>query len=373
MRVLFTAGGTGGHFYPVIAIAEKLNKLIKKNNLQDVELIFMSDKVFDEKLLLENHIELKRISTGKLRRYFSVENFIDIFKTIFAIFNVLWQMYKIYPDIVVGKGGYASFPALFAARFFRIPVIIHESDSAPGKVNKWAGKFAHRIAISYSSAAEFFPKNRTALVGNPLREAVLSPSEGGAELLGLEEGIPTIFILGGSQGSQRINDTVIQIISSLVKNYQIIHQTGKANIKEVEEISESILRDNEHKNRYKVFGHLNDEAMKMSSVAADIIVSRAGSSIFEIAAWGLPSIIIPLPDSGSDHQRKNAFTYARSGACIVVEEANLTPHLLEIEINRIMEDDDGREKMKVAAKGFAKLDAAEKVAEQIMQVLLEHK
>ena len=373
MRVLFTAGGTGGHFYPIIAISEKLNKLIEKNKLYNVELLFMSDKVFDENLLTQNHITLKKISTGKLRRYFSFENFIDIFKTVYAVLSVLIQMYKIYPDVVVGKGGYASFPALFAARFFRIPVIIHESDSVPGKVNKWAGKFAYRIAVSYPSAAEFFPKDRTALVGNPLREAVLSLSEGGAELLGLEEGIPTIFILGGSQGSQKINDTIMQIVGSLVKNYQIIHQTGKANIKDVENISKSVLRDNEHRDRYKAFGHLNDEAMKMSAGAADIIVSRAGSSIFEIAAWGLPSILIPLPDSGGDHQRKNAFTYARTGAAVVVEEANLTPHLLETEINRIMEDDNEREKMKVAAKGFAKLDAAEKVAEQIMQVLLEHR
>jgi len=295
-----------------------------------------------------------------------------IFKTVGALFKAIVAIYKIYPDVVVGKGGYASFPALFAARFFRIPVIIHESDSMPGRVNRWAGKFAYRIAVPYPGAAKFFPAERTALTGQPLREAILSPLEGGDELLGLEEGIPTIFILGGSQGAQKINDTVTQIVGNLVQNYQIIHQTGEANIKEVEEITSSLLRESEHKGRYKIFGHLNDDAMKMAAGAADIVVSRAGSSIFEIAAWGLPSIIIPLPDSGSDHQRKNAFTYARAGACTVVEEENLAPHLLESEINRIMEEDEEREKMKVAAKGFAKLDAAEKIATQILQVLLQH-
>jgi len=372
MRVLFTGGGTGGHFYPVIAIAEKLNKLIEKEKLYNVELIFMSDKAFDERLLYQNNIEFKKISTGKMRRYFSFENFLDIFKTIFATLKALGQIYKMYPDVVVGKGGYASFPVLFAARFFRIPVIIHESDTVPGRVNKWAGKFAHRIALSYPGASEFFPPERTALTGQPLRESVLSPIAGGAELLGLEEGIPTILILGGSQGAQRINDTVTQIVGNLVQNYQIIHQTGEANLKEVEQITQSLLRENEHKGRYKTFGHLNDEAIKMAAGAADIVVSRAGSGIFEIASWGLPSIIIPIPENVSHDQRKNAFTYARTGACVVVEEANLSPHLLESEINRIMEEDDEREKMSVAAKGFVKLDAAEKIAEQIVQVLLEH-
>ena len=194
MKVLFTGGGSGGHFYPIIAISQELNKLIDEAKLVNVELYFMSVAPYNERLLFENKIAFKKVSTGKLRNYFSVKNFIDIFKTLFATIAAVFQILLLFPDVVVGKGGYASFPAIFAARFFKIPIIIHESDAVPGRVNKWAGKFADKIAISFAEAAEHFPKEKVALTGNPIRRGILSlPREGGHAGLGLNPKLPTGF------------------------------------------------------------------------------------------------------------------------------------------------------------------------------------
>ena len=138
MKILFTGGGTGGHFYPIIAIAQAINEIQEKEKLVGVELFYMSNSPYDERLLFENGISYKEISAGKIRRYFSFKNFTDLFKTFNGIISAIAALYVIYPDVVFGKGGYASFPVLFAARLLRIPVIIHESDSHPGRANLWA-------------------------------------------------------------------------------------------------------------------------------------------------------------------------------------------------------------------------------------------
>ncbi len=373
MKVLFTGGVTGGHFYPIIAIAQELNKLAEQEHLSSLSLYFMSDSPYNDRLLFENKITFIEVKTGKARRYFSILNILDVFKTISGSIKALFKIFMLYPDIVVGKGGYASFPALLSARLLRIPVIIHESDSAPGRTNKWASKFAKKIAISYSVTSKYLPENKTALTGNPIRHEILNPTKKGAyEFLELEKEIPTIFILGGSQGSQIINEAVVQAMPELIKKYQIIHQVGKKNVEYIKNISEIIIGKNEHKNRYKIFGYLNNEAMRMSAGVADLVVSRAGSTIFEIAAWGLPSIIIPITDSNKDHQRKNAYSYARVGAADVIEEKNLTPHLFALEIDRLVSDKKRMEEMSQSAKEFSKIDAARKIAEQIIQILLKH-
>lgn len=373
MNILFTTGGSGGHFYPVIAIVEELNKQIEKEHFLDVNIYYMSDDPFDERLLFEHGVYFKRVHTGKFRRYFSLKNITDIFKTIFAVVKAIWQVYILYPDVVVGKGGYASFPALFAARFLRIPVIIHESDSVPGKVNAWAGKFAEKVAISFPGAEEYFPKEKTALTGNPIRKEVLEPvTEGAHELLSLERDVPVILILGGSQGAQYINEAVLQAVARLLPRYQILHQVGTAHAEEVRQTADALLHGNEYRDRYKIFGFLDDMSLRMAAGISELVVSRAGSTIFEIAAWELPSIIIPITNSNGDHQRTNAYTYARAGACQVIEEANFTPNVLVSEVDRIMEDESLRTQMQEGARSFARTDAAEQIAEQIILLLKEH-
>src|ERR1035437_2820610 len=151
MKILFTGGGTGGHFYPIMGVVQAINKVIKDQHLLPPDLYYMAPMPYDARALFENNIIYRPISAGKIRRYFSILNFFDLFKTAWGVFKATYAVYKLYPDVVFGKGGYASFPVLFAAKFLRIPVIIHESDSKPGRVNAWAAKFARRIAISYRS------------------------------------------------------------------------------------------------------------------------------------------------------------------------------------------------------------------------------
>lgn len=374
MKILFTGGGTGGHFYPIIAIIEALHVLIDEERLLGVKLIFMSDAPYDENLLLKEGVYFKHIQAGKLRCYFSFLNITDFLKTLIGMWNAFWFIYKEFPDIIFGKGGYASFPALFAARLFRIPIIIHESDTVPGRVNRWAAKFAERIAISFPESAKYFPEEKTALTGNPVRKTIIgfTPDEA-KEIFQLESDIPVILILGGSQGSKNINDTVLDIAPELVKSFQIIHQCGKNNIGETKNRLAIVLEKSPYKNRYHLYAYLDDALLRNAASVADIAISRAGaSSIFEIAAWGIPSIIIPLSNSAQNHQRENAYAYARNGAGEVLEESNLTPHLLLSEIQQLLNNKKGRDAMKEAAKNFTRPKASRQIARELLNLALKH-
>lgn len=374
MKIMFTGGGTGGHFYPIIAVVEALNELVKEKKILQPQLYFMAPSPYNERALFDNGVEFIAVPAGKMRRYFSILNFTDVFKTIYGCLWALVKVYSIYPDVIFGKGGYASFPTLLAAKILNIPVVIHESDSKPGKVNSWAGKFAKKIALSYPDAIKYFNhKDRVAYTGNPIRKEIIQPLQNGArEFLDLEEATPTVLILGGSQGSQNINDVVVSALPELLKNYQIIHQTGKNNLDEIKSTATVVLKDHPFFYRYHPFDYLNDLALRMSAGVADVVVSRAGSTIFEIAAWGLPSIIIPLPSSISHDQTDNAFAYERTGASSIIEENNLSPHILIEEIDHIVKSKEITAIMKEKAKAFARLDSAKVVARGILDLALEH-
>lgn len=374
MKIVFTGGGTGGHFYPIIAVAQKVNKIIDRENILGAKLYYISDSPYDKEMLFENSLTFEEVTAGKMRVYFSLKNFIDIFRMLFGMINAVFKLFSIYPDVVFGKGGYASFPVIFAARVLGIPVIIHESDSAPGRVNKWAGHFAKKIAVSFPEAAQYFPESRVAWVGQPIRREIENGAPKGEALqyFKFESGLPIILILGGSQGAELINNTILDALPRLVENYQIIHQTGVKNFEIVKARSDVVLGDNKNKLRYLCMPFLNPLAIKMGAGVADLVVSRAGSGLFEIASWGLPSILIPLTDTNADHQRKNAFNYARVGACSVVEEMNLTANILSSEIERITNDKSALEKMSMNAKNFGKNGAADKIAEAIVDLALSH-
>lgn len=373
MKILLTGGGTGGHFYPIIAIAQSIRATAKEQKLLDPTLYYMAPKQYDERALFENGIIFKSSYAGKIRRYFSLLNVTDLFKTFLGVLRALVSVWRIYPDVVFGKGGYVSFPVLFAARILRIPVVIHESDSHPGRVNLWAGKFAKRIAVSYKAAADYFPQDRVAFTGNPVRKEIMEPIHVGArEYLKLTDPIPTILILGGSQGSQRINESVMEILPELAQKYYIIHQTGKENIDDMTNTADVVLGKSVYRHRYIPYAYLNNLALRMAAGAAAVIVSRAGSTIFEIALWKVPSIIIPIPQEISHDQTSNAFAYAASGACAVIEEINLSPHVLASEIDRIVEKPEVAEAMKKGAEAFAHRDAADKIAKEIIRIGLSH-
>lgn len=373
MKILLTGGATGGHFYPLIAVAEEIHSIAKEERLLPPSLYYIGPTPYNSKVLFDNEIEYIKVPAGKIRRYFSPLNILDLFKTAWGVVKAIVEVFRIYPDVIFSKGGYASFPSLIAGRIFRIPVIIHESDSAPGRVNLWAGKFAERIAVSYQEAGEFFPAEKVAFTGNPIRKEIVTPLKNGAhEFLNIDQNISTVLILGGSQGSQKINEAILGALPVLLERCQIIHQTGRANFEEIKNTAAVVLKENKLSSRYKPFDYLNDLAMRMAAGAADLIVSRAGSTIFEIAAWKVPSIIIPIPESISHDQVKNAFNYARSGACVVLEEANLSPNILSSEILRLLDNKREREMMSERAGQAAKTDAARKIARQIIDTALRH-
>lgn len=381
MKIIITGGGTGGHFYPLIAVVEEIRSLAKEKRIIDPEIYFISVNPYNPGLLFENKIQYIQINSGKFRRNFTSHNFLrnilDVFRIIPGIFHALWKVFLIYPDVVFGKGGYSSFPTLFASIILAIPVVIHDSDSIPGKVNAFIGKFAKRIAISYPDAAKYFPKanseGRVAWTGNPIRKEIINPkSEGAKEAYKLEDNIPVVLVLGGSQGAQLINDALVDALPNLVEFCQIIHQTGENNFEAVRGRSVVALRNSSHANRYKPYPYLNEEQIQFAYSASDLIISRAGSTIFEIAVSGKPSILIPINEVVSRDQRKNAFSYGRTGAAIVVEENNLQPEIITAEITKILKNPELQEKMKLAATAFAKKDAARTIAEAILDIGLSH-
>ncbi len=374
MKIVFTGGGTGGHFYPIIAVVQKVNQIIDQEHILGAQLYYFSDGPYDKEILVENGLLFEEIISGKIRTYFSLQNFSDIFKVFFGTLNAIYKLFSIYPDVVFGKGGYASFPTILAARILRIPVVVHESDSVPGRVNKWAGHFAKKVAVSFTEAATYFPEKTVAWTGQPIRAEI----EHGAnkkealEYFKLEEKIPTIVILGGSQGAELINNVVLDALPRLIKNYQIIHQTGVKKFKTVSGQAEVILAKDKYGIKYLPFPFLNPLQMKMAAGVATIIVSRAGSTLFEIASWGVPSILVPFKNSHGDHSRKNAFNYARAGACGVIEEANMTANILSSEIERITNDKASYEQMVQNTKVFNKPGAAEKIARAVVDIALSH-
>lgn len=377
MRILFTGGGTGGHFYPILSVAEELNALVKEKKLLNLELFYMSPTPYNEGALYEAGITYKKNSAGKIRRSPGLlnlfRNFFDLFRTGWGVLISIIQVYQIYPDVVFGKGGYASFPALLAAKILRIPVVIHESDTLPGKVNLWAGKFAQRVAISYKDAAAYFPSAAVAYTGQPVRKEIAEPiTVGGREFLKIEENVPVVLVLGGSQGAQLINETVLQALKKLLERYAVIHQTGSNNFTEVKATADAVLFDSPHQDRYKPFDYLNTLALRMAAGVATVVISRAGSTIFEIAAWRVPAIIVPINERVAHDQHSNAFAYARAGGGVVIEEKNLTPNILASEIERLTTDEELRSQMQESAKNFYKGDAARLIAEEILKIALEH-
>lgn len=373
MKIVFTGGGTGGHFYPIIAVVEAMRDIMKDQKLIEPEMYFLAPDPYNKGMLFDQNITYKKVMAGKIRRYASIWNFFDVFKLAIGTLKAIWTVFWIYPDIIVSKGGYGSVPVVTAGRLLGIPILIHESDSKPGRANLYAGKFATKIAVSYPEAGKFFNSKKVAWTGNPVRQEILLPvKEGAHKYLELDENVPVLFVLGGSQGAQRINEVIIDALPELIKKYQIIHQTGTNNYNEVTRMANVGIGMSEYRARYKPFAYLNDLAMRMSAGAADLVITRAGSTLFEIANWHIPSIIIPINQEVSHDQHSNAFTYARNGAGAVIEENNLTDTVLMNEIERILENKDLYNDMVEGTKEFSKPEAAKLIAREIFEIMIKH-
>jgi UDP-N-acetylglucosamine--N-acetylmuramyl-(pentapeptide) pyrophosphoryl-undecaprenol N-acetylglucosamine transferase len=368
MRILLTGGGTGGHITPLVAVARELKKISKEKGINNLELFYVGPDGMAKGFLAKEGIVLKTILAGKMRRYFSFMIFADIFKIFFGLIQAIWHVFWIMPDICFGKGGYGSFSAVIACWIFGVPILIHESDSVPGSVNRRLSGLVKRIAISFMATEKFFPQEKTALVGNPIRDSICRGQRDRAgQTLGLSGSRAPIFIFGGSQGAQTINEAVLAILKELSAKYEIIWQTGKKNYENI--LSEIKRLFGQVPAGCHIFNFLNEEQVADAFVVSDLIISRAGSAnIFEIAACGKPSIIIPLPTAASDHQRENALEYARSGGAEIIEQQNLTPHIFLAEIDKIMKDNELRQRMSSGAKSFAKPEAGRMIAEELIRL-----
>ena len=369
MRIALTGGGTGGHFYPILAVASELRAIAAAERVVDLRLFYFGSKPLHPELLAKDSIRYRHVAAGKVRSYAPPLNILDAFLTAFGILQAIGKMLVVMPDVVFAKGGYDSFPTLVAARLFRIPVVIHESDAVPGRVNRWAGKWATRVAIAYPAAGKFFPEGKVALTGIPIRSGILGGTrEQAAEFFAVYSDRPVVFITGGSQGAKIINQAVVEILARILEKFEVIHQVGEAHFEDLRFETASIIKEGGGERYYHMVASLNEEEMRSAYLLADIIVSRAGSTIFEIAAWGKPAIVIPLAIAAQDHQRENAYAYAAAGAAVIIEEANLTPSLLLHEITSVAEHPERRAKMAEAAKAFARTDAAEVIAKEVFRI-----
>lgn len=371
MRILFTGGGTGGHFFPILAVVREIKRIAEEERILDLECYYMGPDDFGTALLKDEDVVLIRVHAGKWRRYGSLENLRDLIRVPIGFVQALWNMFLVMPDAVFSKGGYGALPAILAAAVFRIPIIIHESDAIPGKVNLFSARFAARIGIAFAEAARYFPKEKTALVGIPLRSRILFGSrEEAREAFDVYSALPVVGIIGASQGAAPLNNAAMGILKELTDAYELIHQTGEKNFADVKDEA-GVMLEFGHKERYHPAGFLDETGIRDFYTACDLVVSRAGaSSIFEIAARAKASILVPLSHAAQNHQWENASAYAAEGAAVIIEEGNITPHILLAEIKKLIDDPEKRTKMSEVALRFARPDSAEVVAKEILKLAL---
>ncbi|MFH1392863.1 MAG: undecaprenyldiphospho-muramoylpentapeptide beta-N-acetylglucosaminyltransferase [Patescibacteria group bacterium] len=376
IKILLTGGGTGGHLFPLVAVSRKLNEICRAENSGEPEIYYLGPGLFLESSLEreEMNFHYSILMTGKWRRYFSFKNFTDLFKIAIGIIQALWKMWFIMPDVIFSKGGYGSIAAVLAGWLYRIPIIIHESDSVPGLANRLLAPFATLLAVSFNEAASYLPEKKTYFTGEAVRDSFFEPPEPEKEhaMLHLTTKKPVVLILGGSQGAQKINDIILDILPNLLEAAEVIHQTGDSNYNGVISESGVILRGltGEQLISYHPVNFLIEPEFVAAMHSADLIISRSGAgTIFEIAASGKAAILVPITDSPGDHNRRNAYVFADSGRGEVIEEANLTPNLLISVIRSILSNPEKKKAMEEKAKKFATPDAARLIAQALLNLI----
>lgn len=372
MRILLVGGGSGGHFYPLIAIAEALRDQDAVRGTA-IDLYYMGPSVFNQSDLDKNNIKFVYCPAGKQREYRSIQNYIDIFKIFYGTWVAFWKLFYIYPDVVMSKGGYTSVPIILAATLLRIPIVIHESDAVPGKANKFAARFAKYIGVAHADVVSFFPKEKVALVGMPIRKTFFNKIENPYQVVGVPSDRPIILVTGGSLGAKRVNDFILRSLGVLLENFTVIHQTGDSHVAEVTEAASTLITNQNLLSHYFVLGHLTQEQFSAAQQASTLVITRGGSTtLFELALLGKPAIVIPIPEDISRDQRANSYAYARSGGATVIEEKNLSDDILIAEIRRILGDSEIYSTMSQSAKSFTTADAAVTLANTLWSIGEEH-
>lgn len=323
-RIILTGGGTAGHVTPNIALLPEL-----KNQGYEVHYIGSYDGI-ERKLIEEFNIPYYGISCGKLRRYFDPKNFSDPFKVLKGYKEASALIKKLQPNIVFSKGGFVSVPVVLAAKRRKVPTIIHESDMTPGLANKICIPCATKVCANFPETLKTLPEGKAVLTGSPIRRELFSGNKlAGLELCSFTVNKPVLLIIGGSLGSQVVNDAVRGILPTLLKDYQVIHLCGK------DKLDESL----NHTEGYIQFEYVKKELSDLLD-AADLIISRAGANaICEILALRKPNILIPLSAAASrGDQILNAASFEKQGFSFVIPEETLTGNLLIESIQKVFKN-----------------------------------
>lgn len=351
LKIILTGGGTAGHIWPIVSVIDEL----KKSPENDV--LYVGSSNGPEKEIASNaQIPFRGLLVGKWRGYFSLSNILDLGKTFIGLIQAYFLLNGFKPDLIFAKGGYVTFPVLYWAKKFHLPLVIHESDVIPGKANRWAANFAQKICVGYPTQYyKEFPIEKMSYTGTPIQKDFFIDHSKASS-------IPTILITGGSQGSMKINQILGQILPDLLESYEIYHLTGDKNFVDI------VKQNNVTNSHYHPIGFTSDMAKIMSN--SDLIVTRAGANtLAEISALKKASILIPYPGASSDHQTANANVYKENGAAQVLKEIDLTSESLLNTINRLMPDAPARNQMGVNAHKLAKLAAAQDIAKIITHLI----
>ncbi|OHB22913.1 MAG: hypothetical protein A3I22_01280 [Parcubacteria group bacterium RIFCSPLOWO2_02_FULL_40_12] len=369
-RILLVGGGSGGHIYPLVAISQELQNLAKERGVS-FELMVLADNENWRKDFESMGVRFKRILTVKFR---PVEggriNFLAFLKLPLFLIQSLWMLFLFMPDLVFSKGGFVSLVPSFVSRLYFIPLFIHESDVVPGKANKFLAYFAKKVFISFEKSISYFKNKNMVLSGNPIRETLFGGNKlEAAKYFNLSSNKKTILVMAGSQGSASINKLLIDSVVQLTEDFQIIHQTGGRSFDSVKGEIEKIKSDGSGsyskniENNYRVYDFLTEGELASAYALCDIIVSRAGSSIFEISYLGKPTIVIPYPYSAGDHQRANAIEFAKFGA-VVLEEGNLKPNILIDQVEHLLKPENYFS-ISQKIRQFSNLNAGRIIADEI--------
>jgi UDP-N-acetylglucosamine--N-acetylmuramyl-(pentapeptide) pyrophosphoryl-undecaprenol N-acetylglucosamine transferase len=347
MRVLLAGGGSGGSATPVLAVAQALRKL-----QPNVEFLYIGTTGGPEAALAAaQDIPFAGVATGKLRRYFDLQNFTDPLRVAAGVGQAYALARRFRPDVAFSAGGFGAVPPMLAARLLKARTLIHQQDVQPGLANRLLAPLADMITVSLQSSLAQFP--RATVTGNPVRAEVLAADPREAYLrLELEPGAPLLVVTGGGTGALGLNRLVAAAAPRLVESFQVLHLTGRG--RGVPPVTDSP--------RYRQIEFLVDE-MPHVLAAATIVVSRAGmGTLTELAALARPALVVPLPDS---HQQANAEAFARLGAVEIADQPSLTPERLTERVLSLLADAERRDRLGRSLSTSMPRDAAHRIANLI--------
>ena len=362
LKVLMSGGGTGGHIFPAVAIAQEIQK-----RFPDAEFLFMgaNGKMEMEKVP-QSGFKIEGLNIAGFDRGNHLANINLPFKVISSLLKARKIIKEFQPDFAVGTGGFASGPALFIAARMGIPTFIQEQNSLPGKTNIFNAKKAKTVFTAYPNMEKFFHGTKTLFLGNPIRKNIITDiidSDLAKEKLGLEKGKLTILSVGGSLGSRTLNNGWKENINQVLeKNYQLIWQTGKLDYKNILEETKDI-----HSRNIQIVEFIKN--MEIAYSAADVIVSRAGAiAISELAIAKKPVLLVPFPFAAEDHQTKNAQTLVDKNAAKMVKDTEMKEKFWNT-LSEICENESLRKEMSQNLEFFAKPKATEEIVNEIFKNL----